>query len=480
WDVGAGLRAPGETFWPLLNRRALSCAALVAALAAAAWLYARAPREAVDEEEANALGTFYVLAGALVAFTLLTFDTNDYFSSRLAQLAPEDAPRAAWLENARQMSLTALWSVYGAALMALGVARRMILLRLAAALLFLATTLKVVAVDLFYYDEAYHPPVFNQTFLAFALLVAALAFSARLYARAASVGDREREAARAALLVAANVLALVGLSAEALGLFDRGAPSAGLRTPRGNNKTLALTVVWTLYAAGAHFYGARRRLSAFRYGALALLTVVAVKLLVWDASYYDAPWHALVFNQTFAAFALLVAALWFVVRSHARASDADEEELKAVPVLTAAAHFLAVVGLSAEAGGYFAAQLGAQGLAPEQVRDLQLARGLALSVVWAVYGGALLLYGYVRRAKLQRVLGLALLGLTTLKVFFYDLSSLDRIYRIISFIVLGVILLAVSYLYQQTRRGADGEAEGDGGAGGDAAKPAETGAGVVE
>jgi uncharacterized membrane protein len=49
-------------------------------------------------------------------------------------------------------------------------------------------------------------------------------------------------------------------------------------------------------------------------------------------------------------------------------------------------------------------------------------------------------------------MALALLSLTTLKVFFWDLSSLDRVYRIISFIVLGAILLAVSYLYQKSQQ----------------------------
>ena len=42
--------------------------------------------------------------------------------------------------------------------------------------------------------------------------------------------------------------------------------------------------------------------------------------------------------------------------------------------------------------------------------------------------------------------------MTTLKVFFWDLASLDRVYRIIAFILLGAILLAVSYLYQKSQR----------------------------
>jgi len=35
------------------------------------------------------------------------------------------------------------------------------------------------------------------------------------------------------------------------------------------------------------------------------------------------------------------------------------------------------------------------------------------------------------------------------KVFVYDVSQLDRGYRIVSFIVLGVLLLAISFVYQR-------------------------------
>lgn len=64
----------------------------------------------------------------------------------------------------------------------------------------------------------------------------------------------------------------------------------------------------------------------------------------------------------------------------------------------------------------------------------------------------MLTVGIVRRSKLLRVMALALLGLTIFKVFLFDLSSLEKLYRIISFIVLGLILLSVSFLYQRYRQ----------------------------
>jgi uncharacterized membrane protein len=50
---------------------------------------------------------------------------------------------------------------------------------------------------------------------------------------------------------------------------------------------------------------------------------------------------------------------------------------------------------------------------------------------------------------------MALFGLSVLKVFLVDLSSLGGLYRILGFIGLGVTLLAVSFVYQRQRKGRD-------------------------
>jgi uncharacterized membrane protein len=57
--------------------------------------------------------------------------------------------------------------------------------------------------------------------------------------------------------------------------------------------------------------------------------------------------------------------------------------------------------------------------------------------------------GIWKRVRLLRVVAFVLFGITILKIFIYDLSFLETLYRIFSFIGLGVILLAVSYLYQR-------------------------------
>lgn len=76
---------------------------------------------------------------------------------------------------------------------------------------------------------------------------------------------------------------------------------------------------------------------------------------------------------------------------------------------------------------------------------------LSLSVFFALYASLLTGAGIYKRVRRARVTGIALLGATMLKVFFLDLSFLQPLYRIVSFIVLGLLLLAVSYGYNRFR-----------------------------
>jgi uncharacterized membrane protein len=74
-----------------------------------------------------------------------------------------------------------------------------------------------------------------------------------------------------------------------------------------------------------------------------------------------------------------------------------------------------------------------------------------LSGFWSVLGLAALVIGLLRDDRRFRVGGLALLGVAVLKVFLYDLAALESIYRVLSFVALGLLLLAAAYAYQRIR-----------------------------
>jgi hypothetical protein len=77
--------------------------------------------------------------------------------------------------------------------------------------------------------------------------------------------------------------------------------------------------------------------------------------------------------------------------------------------------------------------------------------GGMLTLSWSLEGIVLLAAGFALRDRWLRLPGLALLLLCIGKVFFYDLRNLETIYRILSFIGLGLILLGVSWIYTRFR-----------------------------
>ena len=75
-----------------------------------------------------------------------------------------------------------------------------------------------------------------------------------------------------------------------------------------------------------------------------------------------------------------------------------------------------------------------------------------LSAFWAATGLAAVVYGLVRDDKRLRLGGLGLLGLAAGKVIVYDLKELDEIYRVLSFVALGLLLLAGAFAYQRIKK----------------------------
>jgi len=69
------------------------------------------------------------------------------------------------------------------------------------------------------------------------------------------------------------------------------------------------------------------------------------------------------------------------------------------------------------------------------------------SIVWLVFGIGLLLYGAAKRVKDIRIAALAVVTLTIGKVFLYDASALEGLWRVFSFAGLGLSLLGLSWFY---------------------------------
>ncbi|MCH8207617.1 MAG: DUF2339 domain-containing protein [Nitrospinae bacterium] len=69
------------------------------------------------------------------------------------------------------------------------------------------------------------------------------------------------------------------------------------------------------------------------------------------------------------------------------------------------------------------------------------------SAAWLIFGIALLFVGIVKEDKMLRFPSLALMIITVGKVFLYEASELEGLYRVFSFFGLGLSLIGLSYFY---------------------------------
>lgn len=73
----------------------------------------------------------------------------------------------------------------------------------------------------------------------------------------------------------------------------------------------------------------------------------------------------------------------------------------------------------------------------------------SLSILWGAASLLFVGYGIWKRKKHLRITGIVLSGATLIKLFFYDLTNLETIPKTMVFILTGVLLLILSYLYNK-------------------------------
>jgi uncharacterized membrane protein len=177
-----------------------------------------------------------------------------------------------------------------------------------------------------------------------------------------------------------------------------------------------------------------------------LLVTGATRLL---ALQFAAPAHgyAIVANARVMASIVLIALFYGLAHLYRRA-DVVERQLAPSAILWLAANALTLTLATSEITAYW------------HIHDLHtpstytgltshFAREVMLSITWAVYALILVVVGLWRNYAPIRYFAMTVFVITIVKVFAIDLAELDRIYRVMSVIGLGVTLLLTSYLYQR-------------------------------
>jgi uncharacterized membrane protein len=77
---------------------------------------------------------------------------------------------------------------------------------------------------------------------------------------------------------------------------------------------------------------------------------------------------------------------------------------------------------------------------------------IGLSILWGIYSLLLIALGIWKRKKYLRIGAISLFGITLIKLFFYDISDLNTIAKTIVFVLLGILLLIISFLYNKYKK----------------------------
>src|SRR5262249_41065142 len=210
---------------------------------------------------------------------------------------------------------------------------------------------------------------------------------------------------------------------------------------------LAVGVVWMMFAVLLANYAAARGLSSSLNVALLAAGAAICTVAIAGFSYKPILEFSPILNIRAAAFVFVLFGLLVLL---ALSKSLDDMMWLHGALLTAFCLVILVL-CTAETRDYFGSLLDSL-----QSRNVQSApdgeafrrytnlQQVALSLVWLVYSIALIGYGIWRRTLSLRIIAIAVFGIAILKIFIYDLSFLETLYRIFSFIGLGLILLSVS------------------------------------
>ena len=207
-----------------------------------------------------------------------------------------------------------------------------------------------------------------------------------------------------------------------------------------------ITIGWALEGAALCWWFGRVPHPGLRLAGVGLLAVAFARLAFNPAVLeYHARAATPIFNWYLYAYgvtilSLFAAARWLAPPRHLVLGR------NALPLLYSLGTILMFLLLNIEIADYFS-RPGTRALTFQFSGNF--ARDMSYSMAWAIFALLLLIVGIRQGAKAVRYASMALLGVTILKLFLHDLSQLEQLYRIAAFIVVAIIAMLASFLYQR-------------------------------
>lgn len=325
--------------------------------------------------------------------------------------------------------------------------------------------LKFVAVDTLFALIWSEAPRFNgepplpvanvQTLTAFVLAVSAVLLAQRMsfFSHCSNLADEQPDASPRAfsklanlLPVAVALLLLWSLSFEVDRLLGR-LTAHGWSTPWPPLELRALwwTLLWAAGGLSMVVIGRWRRIPSLPPGGAIVLFTATIAWLSLDTLGWRLACGLVltdvVLNLQFMSGAALALMLSLLMR-WAKQSSAFPAP-RASDVIKSAFTAILAIGLwlgTLELDRFFAPQAA-------RFNHAELARQTGFSVYWGIYGIGLVALGFARRIARCRHAALALLSVTLAKVLLVDLAGVGYVYRVLSLLAVGLLLVVTSVAY---------------------------------
>jgi uncharacterized membrane protein len=208
-----------------------------------------------------------------------------------------------------------------------------------------------------------------------------------------------------------------------------------------------ITIGWFAEAAALMLVAARTRSILLRVFAVLCLLIALVALIANPISAGLTP----IFNERFATYLVAIGAFaavtWIAV--HAEKEERDDvlrwPAIALISGLLINALILLSISLEVHAYWWHLRWHGQE----TRLEQYKMYAQFTYSAFFMTFGAVLLALGFWRNAAFLRWQALILLAVSIGKVFLVDVSELSQGYRIVSFLGLGALLLAVSFVYQR-------------------------------
>jgi uncharacterized membrane protein len=285
-------------------------------------------------------------------------------------------------------------------------------------------------------------PVLNTAFAsAMCVPLAVAACAALSYKLAIARADGTGRRFVPALGCFAGLLALVLVHAELALYLEHVRGYSGMRLEQASQSGAAL--LWVAGAAAFAVSGLAARSKAVRLVGYVPAVVAAVLVARLYGLYL--PGRMLFLNSRFGIGLLVTLVFVAYPLFHTLAGGRSSEKHSRTAGLLAVPAVLLLILLSIESHHYCVDNI--EGESGRQSAQM------AVSIVWGVYAAACVVIGFWRDCRWLRLGALGLFGLTAAKVILVDMCGVEQVYRIITFIALGLLMIGASYVYHRVEKG---------------------------